>query len=240
MARDDIREQLSCSTKPFQHFYTRAKQLQPWDEEDDGDSVTDHYSYVAEDGRTYHGYMPGEYMLPNDLEEQRRLDFSHAIYRLILNNRLAVAPIRSPECALDIGTGTGIWALEFAEENPTTRVIGTDLSLIQPLSWTPNCELALQNSETDDWNFSEPLDYVHLRGVLACFHDVRTIIDKSLKHLASGGWIEFQDGCFDLQAAGEESFEGTCLQRWNSLIRKCGRLRGSSRTENHGSRWAVA
>lgn len=33
---------------------------------------------------------------------------------------------------LDIGTGTGIWAIDFADEHPETTVIGTDLSPIQP------------------------------------------------------------------------------------------------------------
>jgi methylase of polypeptide subunit release factors len=32
---------------------------------------------------------------------------------------------------LDIGTGTGIWAIDFADEHPEAEVIGTDLSPIQ-------------------------------------------------------------------------------------------------------------
>lgn len=33
---------------------------------------------------------------------------------------------------LDLGTGTGIWAIDFADEYPSANVIGTDLSPIQP------------------------------------------------------------------------------------------------------------
>jgi ubiquinone/menaquinone biosynthesis C-methylase UbiE len=28
---------------------------------------------------------------------------------------------------LDVGCGTGLWAIEFAEEHPSAKVLGTDL-----------------------------------------------------------------------------------------------------------------
>ncbi|KAK6829448.1 hypothetical protein PG995_004020 [Apiospora arundinis] len=223
MTQDKSEESGPSTPKPS---YTRAKQVRPLYEAGDGDTVADLYSYVAEDGRTYQGYMPGEYMLPNDSAEQERLDFSHAIYRLLLDNKLAAAPLRSPENVLDIGTGTGLWALEFAEENPTAEVIGTDLSMIQPLPWTPNCQFILENSETDDWLFPHRFDYVHLRAVLSCFSDVRTVIRRAYDHLEAGGWIEFQDGVFELVGHTDGSLEGTALQRWNALLRKGALARG--------------
>ena len=33
---------------------------------------------------------------------------------------------------LDVGTGTGIWAIDFADDFPDTTVFGTDLSPTQP------------------------------------------------------------------------------------------------------------
>lgn len=44
------------------------------------------------------------------------MDFFHHIHRLLANGKLFLAPI-SPDVqrVLDIGTGTGIWAIEFAE-----------------------------------------------------------------------------------------------------------------------------
>ncbi|KAK7985545.1 hypothetical protein PG988_003167 [Apiospora saccharicola] len=212
MASDQSDDSRPSTPKAQLPSYPRAKQVRPEYEFDDGDTVADRYSYVAEDGRTYQGYMPG--------------DFSHAIYRLLLDNKLAAAPLRFPEKVLDVGKGTGIWALEFAEENPTSEVIGTDLSMIQPLPWTPNCQFVLENSETDDWLFPHSFDYVHLRGVLSCFNDVRTVIRRAFDHLSPGGWIEFQDGVFDLAGDEDGSFEGTTLQRWNALLRKGATARG--------------
>jgi methylase of polypeptide subunit release factors len=39
----------------------------------------------------------------------------HHIYTLILGGEIHTAPIKNPQSVLDIGTGTGIWAVEFAE-----------------------------------------------------------------------------------------------------------------------------
>jgi ubiquinone/menaquinone biosynthesis C-methylase UbiE len=44
------------------------------------------------------------------------MDLVHHIYSLLLGGKLHKAPISSnPQRVLDIGTGTGIWAMDFAE-----------------------------------------------------------------------------------------------------------------------------
>jgi ubiquinone/menaquinone biosynthesis C-methylase UbiE len=58
----------------------------------------------------------------------------HHIYNMLLEGRLHVAPLDKPQRILDIGTGTGIWAIDIADQFPEAEVIGTDLSPIQP-SW---------------------------------------------------------------------------------------------------------
>jgi hypothetical protein len=73
----------------------------------DGDSLASSiYGYVYENGRRYHAYREGNYLLPNDAEEQDRLDLSHHIFRLQLGGALHFAPIdRNLKRVLDIGTG---------------------------------------------------------------------------------------------------------------------------------------
>jgi methylase of polypeptide subunit release factors len=60
----------------------------------------------------------------------------HHIYNMLLGGKLYLAPLEEDKIQriLDIGTGTGIWAIEMAEQFPQAAVIGTDLSPIQP-SW---------------------------------------------------------------------------------------------------------
>jgi hypothetical protein len=50
--------------------------------------------------------------------EQDRLDFQHACFLIMTGGVLALAPISSPRNVLDIGTGTGIWAIEFGSYIP--------------------------------------------------------------------------------------------------------------------------
>lgn len=49
-------------------------------------------------------------MLDIDNDQQ-----SHHIYLMLLKGELYSAPIKDPKRVLDIGTGTGIWAIDFAE-----------------------------------------------------------------------------------------------------------------------------
>jgi methylase of polypeptide subunit release factors len=54
------------------------------------------------------------------------------MFTLMLKGRLHITPLENPQRILDIGTGTGIWALDMADQYPEAEVIGVDLSPIQP------------------------------------------------------------------------------------------------------------
>lgn len=149
---------------------------------------------------------------------------------MILSGKLAGAPIDNPRNVLDIGTGTGIWAQEFAEQYPDALVTGTDLSLIQPYPRTPNCQFILENSETADWIYQEPYDYVHLRSIGPCFQDVRTVIAKAYDAMAPGGYIEFLDGFWELYSF-DGSIEGTDIQRWIKLVVQSASAMGQDMTK---------
>lgn len=82
----------------------------------------------------------GRYLFPNDEGEMDRMDLQHHVWTLMLGGKLYLAPIPKDKVhrALDIGTGTGIWAIDFADDHPETVVIGVDLSGIQPTYAPPN------------------------------------------------------------------------------------------------------
>ena len=73
---------------------------------------------IEENGRIYSSY--GTYNgLPVDEEEQDRNDLQHYKIALILDNRLHAAPISStPQNILDLGSGSGIWAIDMADRYP--------------------------------------------------------------------------------------------------------------------------
>lgn len=54
----------------------------------------------------------------------------HEVLLKTLNEKLHLAPLDKPQRIIDIGTGTGIWAMEVAELYPSAHVIGTDLRYV--------------------------------------------------------------------------------------------------------------
>lgn len=77
-----------------------------------------------------HAHCINKLTLPQ--READRLDLQHHIFRLTFGNRLFFSPLQNPKYCLDVGTGTGIWAEEFAEDFPYCQVTGIDLSPGQP------------------------------------------------------------------------------------------------------------
>jgi hypothetical protein len=73
-------------------------------------------NHRMENGRQYHAYRDGAYWGPNDELAKEILDFAHHMYLLTLDQKLHLAPIREPQTILDVGTGTGIWAI--VNQNP--------------------------------------------------------------------------------------------------------------------------
>jgi hypothetical protein len=74
--------------------------------------------YTFENGRRYHKFREGQYNFPNDDSEQDREDMKHNMM-VNLCQTLHFAPIgRDPGNILDMGTGTGIWAIESESAIP--------------------------------------------------------------------------------------------------------------------------
>jgi hypothetical protein len=153
------------------------------------------YNYRYEDGRRYHAYRDGRYLLPNDELEQDRLDFFHHLFRLISGGKLFRAPIgNKPQRVLDFGTGTGIWAIDFADEFPSALIIGTDLSPIQPNIVPPNCMFYVDDVESE-WTFGpdEAFDFIHGRAMGGSIANFEMLYRRTYDNLNPGGWVEIQE-----------------------------------------------
>ncbi|KAI0168794.1 S-adenosyl-L-methionine-dependent methyltransferase [Pestalotiopsis sp. NC0098] len=200
---------------------SHAVDSQSWIPEDflrqpTGSTIAEPESVLGRSGRTYHGFKEGKYFMPNDGQEQDRLDFQHRALTILIDERLHAAPIQSPKYVMDIATGTGIWAMEFAQQYPDSKVIGVDLSKIQPKNAPPNVEFIKDDSE-EPWVFPYKFDFVHARAVFTCFNDQKAVMRNAFENLNEGGWIEYLDGSF-IVGCLDGTIEGTALKRWGELL----------------------
>ena len=86
--------------------------------------------YRYENGRRYHTVRDGEYWAPNDQLNSQHEKIFHHLMLLTLNDKSYPAPITNPKQAIDLGTGTGIWAIDFAEKSEEAEVLGIALSIV--------------------------------------------------------------------------------------------------------------
>ncbi|KAI5838204.1 S-adenosyl-L-methionine-dependent methyltransferase [Morchella snyderi] len=183
--------------------------------------TTSIYEYRYENGRRYSAMKEGEYTLPNDETEQERLDIIHHIYLLLLDDKLHLAPIDPhPQKILDIGTGTGIWAIDVGERYPSAQVIGTDISPIQP-SWVPpNVEFQIDDAELD-WTFKkDSFDLVHIRHMGGAIKDWNVLMKQAYRVCKPGGWIDCAEYEMDIFCDDNTLSDSLELKQFYVLVNK--------------------
>ncbi|KAM0192228.1 hypothetical protein ACHAPA_006671 [Fusarium lateritium] len=166
--------------------------------------------------RTLHGRSHqsergnADYWCPIDDTQQEAMDINHHVLALLLGDKLYLAPISTDiQAAVYVGTGTGIWAIEFADMFPNASVIGTDLAPIQPSWIPPNLEFQIDDC-AQEWSFdAASLDYVHMRWLVGSIVDWTALFKQAYKSLKPGGYVGSYDGTVR---------DGSALSQWEKFF----------------------
>ncbi|EEU36688.1 uncharacterized protein NECHADRAFT_72681 [Fusarium vanettenii 77-13-4] len=177
--------------------------------------------YRRENGRTYHRYKDGKYAMPNDDIENERLDLQHHLFLYTLENKLGLAPPNDHDAkvkrVLDLGTGTGIWALDYADEHPEAEVIGIDLSPTQPEFVPPNVQFIVDDID-EEWSYSKPFDYIHSRMMNISVGNWKDYLRQIYENLEPGGFVEIQEVDIAMKSDDDTLTPKNQLAIWNKLL----------------------
>ncbi|KAJ0141083.1 Uncharacterized protein HZ326_16049 [Fusarium oxysporum f. sp. albedinis] len=185
--------------------------------------------YRTIQGRTFHSDRhPTEYFTPNDEQQSASIDINHHALTQLLSGKLFLAPIKdNVQKVLDVGTGTGIWAIDFADEYPEAEVIGSDLSPIQP-SWVPpNVKFEIDDA-TLRWTWdNNTFDFIHIRYLFGAIKDWSSLFKEAYRCCAPDGWIQSAEADVHIRSDDGTTDDLDCLKLWAKLFTEGGAALGN-------------
>ncbi|KAK7438280.1 hypothetical protein Landi51_11738 [Colletotrichum acutatum] len=133
----------------------------------------------------------------SSVHQDRWPDVQHNLFVRTFRGRLGNAPPTDPGAkvgrVLDIGTGSGIWAIDFGEEHPEAEILGVDLSAAQPDFVPPNVRFEIDDVE-EPWIFSDRFDYIHSRMMTWSISNWKKLFKQCFDNLNPGGYLEANEG----------------------------------------------
>jgi ubiquinone/menaquinone biosynthesis C-methylase UbiE len=153
--------------------------------------------------RTYLEDTP--YLLPKDAQEDERLRFQHyALHHTFGNHYLA--PL-SPETRtmLDVGSGTGIWAMDMAQQFPQAHIIGVDITFTSLPAVLPNTCLFSHADVLQGLPFpNHQFDFTHQRLLVFAIPAPRwpEVVRELVRVTRPQGWIELLEAGTTVQNTG--------------------------------------
>ncbi|KAI0636697.1 S-adenosyl-L-methionine-dependent methyltransferase [Trametes polyzona] len=151
------------------------------------------------------------YFLPADNEEHRRLDLQHQVITLALGGlypapdlvRRALRPRPGKMPAiLDVGTGSGSWAIDMAKLFPHCNVVGVDLAPPRvDGDLPPNCRFEIDDANLGFSHYQGAFDVIHARSISAGIRDYPQLLEEFAQALRPGGVVISGDG--DMQLFNE-------------------------------------
>ncbi|EAA30122.1 S-adenosyl-L-methionine-dependent methyltransferase [Neurospora crassa] len=185
--------------------------------------------YRTHHGRTYHGDIGNaEGWEPNDERHLESMDIAHHCFTVCYGGKLFLSPLNTKKVqkVVDIGTGTGLWAIDFADEFPHVEVIGTDITPIQP-SWVPpNVQFELEDCN-QEWTWADnTFDFINIRMLIGVVEDWYALFRQAYRTCKPGGYVEsFVCSCHFVSDDGSIK-PGTALDQWGNIWAQGGKKFG--------------
>ncbi|RSM01311.1 hypothetical protein CEP52_008577 [Fusarium oligoseptatum] len=230
---------------PGAHWAQLVEQGSGQDESDNGLALGDNNSSTASlastileyrmlNGRRYHSERGNaQYWVSNDEQSNAALDINHHVMTLMYGGKLYKAPLKkdiqaSGQCKfIHIYNSSSVSSLpphsDFADEFPSTKVIGTDISAIQPSWIPPNLEFQIDDC-TQEWTFQEnSLDFVHMRFLVGSIVDWPALYKQAYRCLKPGGLIESHEASPSIGNDDGSVVPTSAMGQWGQIFFEGGR-----------------
>ncbi|RSL43421.1 hypothetical protein CEP54_015098 [Fusarium duplospermum] len=185
--------------------------------------------------RKYHSHRwDSGYCFPIDQQQLEAQESSHFAARMLLEGELHLADLRKAEKpiqrVLDVGSGKGYWAIEFADDHPDMKVIGTDLSPIGETWVAPNLCFQIEDCR-QDWTFDDScFDFIHMRDLVGSIKDWLRLFRQAFRCTSPGGLVESHEHSFVFQSDNKSIEPKSALGLMGLIFMKAGKDTGYSFT----------
>ncbi|KAF4451678.1 hypothetical protein F53441_5357 [Fusarium austroafricanum] len=154
----------------------------------------------------------------NDESQNEMLDLNHHTLTLGIGGKLFLAPLDMDkvEFVVDIGTGTGIWAMNGSIANST--ILGPG-------------EPPIIEDCTREWTFQpDSIDFVHMRWLVGSVRDWGSLYSEAFRCLKPGGWIENHEASSTITSDDGTVKEDSAMGQWGKFFIEGGKKLGATFT----------
>lgn len=138
---------------------------------------------------------------------------------LLLDDQLYLSPI-DKHChgVINLGCGTGIWTLDFADTHPSAEVVGVNSSPIQPTWVAPICRFVIDDCECE-WAYPpDYFDFVYIRCLYGSVSDWSALYRQIYNHIKPGGFIEQVEMSVKFISDGGAADSNDVMAEWSQIF----------------------